>query len=98
MKTRGSCLTSLPGNTAGPDGSVAGSRLRFPVNTHGHTRAPRLTHVFLSVLTGYHCVTCSLVFRVVGLGGIQGQGLNTAWLGCGRVREGGPGGQGTVRG
>ena len=51
VKMRESCLTSLPGNTAGPGGSVAGSRLRFPVNTHVHTRAPCLTHIFLLVQT-----------------------------------------------
>ena len=51
VKTRESCLTSLPGNTASPGGRVAGSRLHSPVNTHVHTRAPCLTHVFLSVQT-----------------------------------------------
>lgn len=40
VKTRESCLTSLPGNTASPGGRVAGSRLHSPVNTHVHTHAP----------------------------------------------------------
>ena len=64
-----------------------------------HILSPEIPGALTSrFVTVYCCVTCSLVFRVIGLGGIQGQGLNAAWLGCRHVREGGPGEQGTVSG
>ena len=64
-----------------------------------HILSPEIPGALTSrFVTVYCCVTCSLVFRVIGLGGIQGQGLNAGWLGCRHVREGGPGEQGTVSG